>query len=58
MLEPEEIDERLDEQAAARVAAVDVAKASGVVCTRVPRDGEPGADEVSADGLSLTRGGS
>jgi transposase len=42
VLEPEEIDERLDEQAAARVAAVDVAKASGVVCTRVPRDGEPG----------------
>jgi hypothetical protein len=42
MLEPEEIDERLDERAAARVAAVDVAKASGVVCTRVARDGEPG----------------
>ena len=58
MLEPEEIDERLDEQAAARVAAVDVAKASGVVCTRVPRDGEPGANDASADGLSLTRGGS
>jgi transposase len=42
MREPLQIDDREDEQAAARVAAVDVAKASGVVCTRVPREGEPG----------------
>jgi hypothetical protein len=42
MREPVEVDEPQDEVAAARVAAVDVAKASGVVCTRVPRDGEPG----------------
>jgi hypothetical protein len=40
--EPEEIQEREYEIAVARVAAVDVAKASGVVCTRVPREGEPG----------------
>jgi len=40
--EPEEIQEREHEIAVARVAAVDVAKASGVVCTRVPREGEPG----------------
>jgi len=40
--EPQEIEDRQDEQAAARVAAVDVAKASGVVCTRIPREGEPG----------------
>jgi transposase len=42
MREPQEIHDREDEQAAARVAAVDVAKAAGVVCTRVPREGEPG----------------
>ena len=43
MREPQEIEERPAEQAVARVAAVDVAKASGVVvCTRVPREGEPG----------------
>jgi transposase len=40
--EPEEIEDREAEVAVARVAAVDVAKASGVVCTRVPRDGAPG----------------
>ena len=42
MQEPQEIEDRPDEQAVARVAAVDVAKASGVVCTRVPREGEAG----------------
>jgi transposase len=42
MREPQEIDDSPAEHAVARVAAVDVAKASGVVCTRVPREGEPG----------------
>ena len=42
MREPVEVEDRQDEQAVARVAAVDVAKASGVVCTRLPRAGEPG----------------
>jgi transposase len=42
MQEPQELEDREGEQAVARVAAVDVAKASGVICTRVPRDGEPG----------------
>jgi transposase len=42
MREPEEIEEREHEIAVARVAAVDVAKASGVVCTRVPREDQPG----------------
>ena len=42
MREPQEIEEREHEIAVARVAAVDVAKASGVVCTRVPRDGGRG----------------
>jgi len=40
--EPQEIEEREHEIAVARVAAVDVAKASGVVCTRVPREGGRG----------------
>jgi len=40
--EPQEIEEREHEIAVARVAAVDVAKASGVVCTRVPRAGGRG----------------
>jgi transposase len=43
MQEPREIEDRPAEQAVARVAAVDVAKASGVVCTRVPR--EPAGDD-------------
>jgi transposase len=42
MRKPEEIEDREAEVAIARVAAIDVAKASGVVCTRVPREGEPG----------------
>ena len=42
MREPREIEDREDELAVARVAAVDVAKASAVVCTRVPREGGPG----------------
>jgi transposase len=42
MQEPQEIEDRAGELAVARVAAVDVAKASGVVCTRVPREGAPG----------------
>ena len=42
MRQPQEIGESPAELAVARVAAVDVAKAAGVVCTRVPRDGEPG----------------
>jgi len=42
MREPLEIEDRQGEQVVLRVAAVDVAKASGVVCTRVPREGEPG----------------
>lgn len=40
--EPEEIPEREHEIVVARVASVDVAKASAVVCTRVPREDEPG----------------
>ncbi|MGH3410794.1 MAG: IS110 family transposase [Streptosporangiaceae bacterium] len=38
MREPEEIEDEEYEQILQRVAAVDVAKASGMVCTRVPRE--------------------
>lgn len=36
MQEPEEIPEKEHERIVARVAAIDVAKASGKVCTRTP----------------------
>src|SRR5215475_3264286 len=41
MREPQEIDDAEHEQVLGRVAAVDVAKASGMVCTRVPHDVRP-----------------
>jgi transposase len=41
MREPQEIEEQGHEQAVWRVAAIDVAKAPGEVCTRLPR--EPGS---------------
>jgi len=36
VMEPQEIEDAEHEQILERVAAVDVAKASGMVCTRVP----------------------
>jgi transposase len=42
MREPQEIEDEGYEQVWERVAAVDVAKASGMVCTRVPHPGRPG----------------
>jgi transposase len=42
MREPQEITDEEHEQVLARVAAVDVAKASGMVCTRVPHPSRPG----------------
>jgi transposase len=42
MREPQEIEDEQHEQILTRVAAVDVAKASGMVCTRVPHDTRPG----------------
>jgi transposase len=42
MREPQEIDDEEHEQILARPAAIDVAKASGMVCTRVPHDSRPG----------------
>jgi len=40
--EPEEIQDEEYEQVLARVCAIDVAKASGKVCTRVPHESRPG----------------
>jgi hypothetical protein len=42
MMEPAEIQDEEYEQILERVAAVDVAKATGMVCTRVPDDSRPG----------------
>jgi transposase len=42
MREPEEIEDEEHEQILERVAAIDVAKASGKVCTRVPHRSRPG----------------
>jgi transposase len=42
MREPQEIQDEEYEQLVARVAAIDVAKASGMVCTRVPHPSRPG----------------
>ena len=42
MMEPQEIEDEEHEQILERVAAVDVAKAAGMVCTRVPHQARPG----------------
>ena len=42
MREPEEIQDEEYEQVLERVCAIDVAKASGTVCTRVPHESRPG----------------
>jgi len=41
VMEPQEIDDEEHEQVLERVAAVDVAKATGMVCTRVPHQLRP-----------------
>jgi hypothetical protein len=42
MRKPQEIEDEEYEQVLQRVAAVDVAKKAGMVCTRVPHDTRPG----------------
>jgi hypothetical protein len=59
MQQPIEIDVDEHEQLVQRVAGIDVAKASGMVCTRVPHDSVPGRRvtkvwEVPADTQSLS----
>ena len=41
MEQPQEVEDEEHERVYRRVAAVDVAKASGVVCTRVPDEAGP-----------------
>jgi len=43
MEQPQEVADEEHERVWERVAAIDVAKGSGVVCTRVPGEGRPGA---------------
>ena len=42
MMKPQEIEDEEYEQVLQRVAAVDVAKKTGMVCTRVPHEARPG----------------
>jgi transposase len=42
MMQPREIEDEEHEQITERVCAVDVAKATGMVCTRVPHESRPG----------------
>jgi len=42
MTEPQEIEDEEHERVIERVRAIDVAKSSGMVCTRVPHDARPG----------------
>ena len=54
MLEPQEIEEY--EQVLERVAAIDVAKASGMVCTRVPHSSRPGKRRTMVREVAATTG--
>jgi transposase len=56
MMEPQEIEDDEHEQVLERVAAVDVAKASGMVCTRVPHPSRPGARRTFVREVSATTG--
>ena len=54
MREPQEIDDEEHEQILQRVAAVDVAKASGVVCTRVPHPSAQGRRRTRVQTVDAT----
>ncbi len=54
MREPQEIEDEEYEQVLARVTAVDVAKASGMVCTRVPHESRPGKRRTRVWEVSAT----
>jgi transposase len=56
VMEPQEIEDEEHEQILERVAAVDVAKASGMVCTRVPREGQPGKRRTRVQLVGATTG--
>src|SRR6266513_2670859 len=52
--EPQEIEDEEHEQILERVAAVDVAKASGMVCTRVPHPSRPGRRRTRVQEVAAT----
>ena len=54
MMEPQEIEDEEHEQILERVAAVDVAKASGMVCIRVPHNAQPGKRRTRVWEVSAT----
>ena len=54
MMEPQEIEDEEHEQVLERVAAIDVAKATGMVCTRVPHDARPGRRRTRAWEVAAT----
>ena len=54
MMVPLEIEDEEYEQVLERVAAVDVAKATGMVCTRVPYPSRPG--QTADQGVEGGRG--
>ena len=56
MMVPQEIEDAEYEQVLERVAAVDVAKATGMVCTRVPHPGRPGKRRTRVWEVAATTG--
>ena len=56
MMEPQEIEDQEYEQVLERVAAIDVAKASGMVCTRVPHPSRPGKRRTMVREVAATTG--
>jgi transposase len=56
VMAPQEIEDAGHEQIVERVAAVDVAKASGMVCTRVPDEARPGRRRTRVWQVGATSG--
>ncbi len=56
MREPQEVQDEAHEQVVERVAAIDVAKASGKVCTRVPHQSKPGGRVTKVWDVDATTG--
>lgn len=56
MMQPREIEDEDYEQITERVCAVDVAKATGMVCTRVPHESRPGRRQTRVWEVEATTG--
>ena len=56
MTRPQVIDDQEHERVFEKVAAVNVAKASGMVCTRVPHPSRPGARRSTVWTVTATMG--